>query len=332
VTFANPWLLALVPVVLIITLLAERQSRATGIRFPTGRLLAGISDSFRVSLLRRLPLVRAASAVLLVLALARPQAVTEEKTTGTEGIDIVLCIDLSTSMLTEDFGTRQQRVSRIAAARDVMRDFVLARRNDRIGLVVFALDAYVVSPPTHDHQWLVENIGRLEPGVIDDGTAIGTGLMSALARLKGSTAKSRVVVLVTDGRNNAGDLSPDVAAEAARAMGVRVYSVGVGSKGKALYPTAGPEGRTIYRPVQADLDEKTLEAIASRTGARYFRASDGDSLRRVYDEIDALEKSRIEQKVYRESDDLYPLFLLPAVALLMLEVFLRQTVLRRIPC
>jgi Ca-activated chloride channel family protein len=329
--FHDPLLLALALIVLPACFFLRRRGEGPGMRFSSGRLLAGMKETSRVKAIRYMPLLRALAAVLIVIALARPQAVSEEVTILKEGIDIVLAVDVSTSMLAEDFQVQGEKKNRLAAAKDVMKEFVRARDNDRIGMIVFGSRAYPVSPITFDHDWLRENLQRVEIGMVEDGTAIGSGLMSALNSLKNSTAKSRVIILLTDGRNNAGAITAEGAAAAAKALGVKVYAVGIGSRGRARYPVRDPFGRIIYKTADADIDEGTLQMIASASGGRYFRATDTEALRNIYREIDGLEKTKSETKVYYNYQELFPFFLLPAFFLLLLELVLTNTGLRTAP-
>jgi Ca-activated chloride channel family protein len=243
----------------------------------------------------------------------------------------VLAVDTSTSMLAEDFELGGERENRLVVVKEVMKDFISNRHSDRIGIVAFASGAYTVSPLTLDYGWLIQNLDRVKIGMIEDGTAVGLGVSSALNRLKDTEAKGKVVIVLTDGRNNAGNISPLMAAEAAKALNIKVYTIGAGTKGLAPYPAKDFFGNTVYRQVKIEIDEETLKRIANATDARYFRATDTKSLRSIYDEIDKLETTPIEEKGYTEYKELFHLFLIPGLVLLMLEVILKNTVLRRIP-
>lgn len=269
--------------------------------------------------------------VLIITALARPQSPLKESKIHTEGIDIVLAIDVSGSMLAEDFQLGTKRANRLEAVKKVVENFVKKRENDRLGVVAFAARAYTVCPLTLDHDWLLQNMERVKIGMMEDGTAIGSGISSALTRLRDTKAKSKVVILLTDGRNNAGKISPLTAAEAASALKIKIYAIGAGTKGEAPFPVQDFFGQTIYRLMQVDIDEDTLQAVASKTKAEYFRATDTESLEKIYAEIDKLEKAAIEEKGYLEYKELFPVFLIPAVILVFLEVILSNTVLRKIP-
>ena len=329
--FQNPLLLILIPIVLLILFLAKKKNEESCIRFSNNELFAGLKETFRIKLFRNIILLRFLSLVFIILALARPQAIIEESMIFKEGIDIVLSVDVSTSMLAEDFRIDAKRQNRIEVARDVIKDFVRARNNDRIGIVAFASRPYTICPLTLDHDWLQQNLTRLEVGMIEDGTAIGSGLIVAMNKVKDTDTKEKIIILLTDGRNNAGDVPPIVAAEAAKALKIRIYTIGVGSKGAAMYPVSDPFGKITYRSVDVDIDEDTLRAIASKTGASYFRATDAEALKKIYQDIDHLEKHGIEEKIYYKHQELYHLFLITAIALLLLEFVLKNTILRKLP-
>jgi Ca-activated chloride channel family protein len=326
--FASPWLLALVPVALAAGWrLGRRRARADA-RLPlpgAGLRLALRSPWVRVD--RWLPALRTAGLTLMILALARPQAGSRIENLTSEGVDIVVALDHSRSMLAEDF----RPANRLEVAKHTVAEFVAGRPEDRIGLVVFAGVAATRCPLTLDHEMLLEFLEPVEITSPDDrGTAIGMGVATAVNRLRRSAAKSRVVVLVTDGRNNAGQLGPTAAAEAARALGIKVYTVGVGTEGDAPYPVDGPLGRQYVR-LPADLDEKLLREIADITGGRDFRATDPRGLREIFATIDRLEKTEIESRVRVLYTELFPHVLMPALALLLVERVAWATRLKRVP-
>jgi Ca-activated chloride channel family protein len=330
-SFQHPlFLLLLLPVLIGAYYLRKRKIKAS-LTFPTERLLRQLEPSLRVTLSRNVYLLRITALCLIVVALARPQFPIEESKIQTEGIDIVLALDVSTSMLAEDFSLKGKRVNRLDAVKDVVKSFIQGRENDRIGLIGFAARAYIVSPLTLDYSWLLQNLERVKIGMIEDGTAIGLGLASSLNRLKDTKAKSKVIVLLTDGRNNAGDISPSLASETAKSLGIKVYTIGAGTKGLAPYPGRDFFGNKVYQPIKIDIDEDTLMDIAAKTGAKYFRATDTQSLREIYSEIDKMEKTPIEEKGYLEYKELFTGFLGIALALILLEVGLSNTYLRRIP-
>ena len=328
----DPWLLPLlVPLLLALPLLVRRERQRDGLRFPTLGLLANVPDTLRARAARWLPWLRYPALVLLLLALARPQSLLTSEPVRAEGIDIVLAVDVSTSMLAEDLVAGAPRQSRLAAAREVLREFVGRRGDDRLALVAFAARPYLVAPLTLDGDWLRSNLDRLESGLIEDGTALGDALLAALNRFPDKPKRERVVILLTDGRSNAGDVAPAVATEAARALGARVYTIGVGGTGEAFFPFADPLGGTSYRRVRADLDEATLTAIAQRTGGAFFRATDPAALAAVYRAIDRLERRPIEERVARSYAERFPPPLLAGLLLLALELLLAGTLLRRAP-
>lgn len=277
--------------------------------------------------LRHAPFVlRIAAFALMVVALARPQAVEEQSKINAEGIDIMLAIDISGSMLARDF-----QPDRLTAAKEVAGSFISDRQGDRIGLAVFAGEAFTQSPLTTDKSTLQTLLARIRSGVIEDGTAIGNGLATALNRLRESDSKSKVVILLTDGVNNRGEIAPLMAADIAADMGIKVYTIGVGKRGKAPYPAIDMFGNMTYQMMDVEIDEKTLSEIASRTGGKYFRATDKQKLKAIYDEINQMEKSKVEitdLTIYHEQ--WVPLVLL-ALVLLLVEFLFSQIILKRIP-
>jgi Ca-activated chloride channel family protein len=274
--------------------------------------------------------LRILAMALIILAVARPQAGQAREIVKGEGVDIALALDISGSMASLDF----QPQNRLEAAKGVIADFVQKRPYDRIGLVVFASSAFNQSPPTTDRNVLLRLLDRTELATdlgIDDGTAIGMGLANAGNMLKDSSAKSRVIILLTDGVNNAGEIDPLTAAQAAEALGLRVYTIGMGRPGEVPVPVVDLFGREqiVYR--ESDLDEATLQAIADTTGGRYFRAEDTAGLQEIYDEIDSLETSQVEVERFTRYQELMGWLLLPALGLFLTEMALRKTVLRSLP-
>ena len=277
--------------------------------------------------LRHLPFaLRAAAVGLIIVALARPQDAEQYSNTSTEGIDILLALDVSGSMLARDF-----RPDRITAAKEVAGSFIADRCGDRIGLVVFAGEAYTQSPLTTDQGTLQTLLGRIRSGIIEDGTAIGNGLATAINRLRESDAKSKVVILLTDGENNAGQIAPLTAAGIAEAQGIRVYTIGVGTQGKAPYPFVDMFGQVSYRMAEVKIDEKTLREMAEATGGRYFRATDKAKLEAIYEEIDRLEKSEVEISEFTLYHEEFVRWVLAALVLLAAEFLLSHFVFRKIP-
>lgn len=292
--------------------------------------IRGVTDSPRTVryYLRHLPFVlRATAFSLLVVALARPQDVEQNVTTNTEGIDIMLAIDVSASMLARDF-----QPDRITAAKEVAGSFIADRYGDRIGLVVFAAEAFTQSPLTTDQSTLQTLLARIRSGLIDDnGTAIGNGLATAINRLRESDSKSKVIILLTDGVNNRGQITPMTAAEIAKAQGIRVYTIGVGTRGTAPYPYVDMFGNVSVAQVPVEIDEKTLSAMAEMTGGKYFRATDNEKLKAIYDEINQLEKSKVEVFEHIAYHEQFLGWVLAALGLLLAEFLLSNLVLKRIP-
>jgi Ca-activated chloride channel family protein len=267
-----------------------------------------------------------------VIAEARPQLGRTITRTQASGVDIMLCIDVSTSMLAEDFSIGNQRAARMEAVKKVAQQFVEERPNDRIGIIAFAGRPYMVSPLTLDHDWLIKNlVERVQTGLVEDGTAIGSALATAENRLKDQEAKTKIIVLLTDGDNNAGKVMPVTAAEAAKALGIRVYTIGAGTRGMAPYPMTTPFGQTVYQNIQVEIDEDTLKKIASITNGQFFRATDTRSLQDIFGEIDKLEKTKIEVEKIAQYRDLFPWFLIAGISLLTVEILASQTIWRRLP-
>lgn len=334
-TFRNPWVLTFLLLLIPFVIYTKRKVKTPGFRFSSEKFLHGLGSSFKLKLAQNLILLRAAAVFLVIIALARPQSPIEESKIQTEGIDIVLAVDCSTSMLAEDFKLNGKRQNRLEVVKNVVKNFIEGRKNDRIAIIAFAGKAYAVCPLTLDYSWLLQNLERVETGTIEDGTAIGSGLASSLNRLKDIPTnvgtKSKIIILLTDGRNNAGKISPITASEAAKALRIKVYTIGVGTKGLAPYPMKDFFGNTVYQPVKIDIDEDTLRQIAKETGAKYFRATDTKSLRTIYKEIDKLEKTPMEEKGYLEYKELFPKFLILGMILLLLEIVLGNTILRKNP-
>ena len=327
--FADPAFLVLL--LLLVPALAYRRlarggRRAGALRYPDLALLRR-SGAERTGRLRRVPLaLRLLALSLFIVAFARPQSASISEDVSTEGVDIVMALDISSSMLAQDLVP-----NRLEAAREVAADFVERRRNDRIGLVVFAGQAFTQAPLTIDHPAVSAVMAELEVGMVEDGTAIGLGLATALKRLESSQAASRIIVLLTDGRNNRGEIDPATAAQMARALGVKVYTIGAGSRGTAPVPVDDPVfGRRLVS-IPVDVDEPTLAEVAEVTGGRYFRATDRESLERIYEEIDALETTEIDVQSFTRYGELFHFPLAAGLGLLLLEIGLAQTVLRRLP-
>ena len=276
--------------------------------------------------LRHVPFIlRMAAVAVLIIILARPQSTNSWQNTSTEGIDIVLAMDISSSMLAQDL-----KPNRLEASKDVAASFINGRPNDNIGLVVFAAESFTQCPLTTDHTVLLNLFKDIQPGIIQDGTAIGLGLANAVSRIKDSQAKSKVIILLTDGVNNAGEIAPVTAAEIAKTFGIRVYSIGVGTQGMAPYPFQSAFG-VPYQDIPVEIDEATLKQVAATTGGQYFRATDNASLKEIYSEIDKMEKTKISVQQYSKKQEEYKNWALLLFALLLVEILLRNTLLRNIP-
>ena len=327
--FASPhylWLLTLLAPMIAYYVWRTMQGGAA-IQISTVEGVARAPKSVRYYL-RHLPFaLRAAAFWLLVVALARPQQIEQNVRTSSEGIDIMLVIDVSASMLARDF-----EPDRITAAKEVAGSFISDRYGDRIGLVAFAAEAFTQSPLTTDQSTLQTLLAQIRSGLIDDsGTAIGNGLATAINRLRESDAKSKVVILLTDGVNNRGEITPITAAEIARAQNIRVYTIGVGTEGMAPYPAVDMFGNITFVKQKVEIDEKTLTAMAEMTGGRYFRATDNAKLKAIYDEINQLEKSKVEVTEHLSYHEQFLAWVLAALGLLLAEFLLANLVLKRIP-
>ena len=327
-TFLHPhvlWLLLLIPALALFYILWRRKQQAT-LRTPSLQLLQGAGAGWRVRLRHLVPVLRLLGLSAIIIALARPQSSTSWTESQVEGIDIMLTMDISTSMLAMDF-----EPNRVEAAKEVAMRFIANRPNDNIGLVVFAGESFTACPLTQDHATLVNRLSQMKPGIIEDQTAIGSGLATAISRLKDSKTKSKVVILLTDGANNTGNISPSMAAELAKTLGISVYTIGVGSgSGAAPYPIETPVG-TVVRNMPVDLDEPTMRQIAEISGGEYFRATDNQSLAKIYKEIDRLEKTKLSTRSYHKVYEQFAFFVLIAALCLLLEWLLRSTIFRLNP-
>ncbi|MDD2856581.1 MAG: VWA domain-containing protein [Desulfuromonadaceae bacterium] len=329
--FQNPEFFALLFIALPI-LIARRsgKQRAPSITIPDGTLLLRLPETICSRAVKMLPWMRLAALLLLVVALARPQSIMRETRTLTKASDLMIALDLSSSMLAEDSAKGGSVKNRLMVSKEVLGSFLQKRTGDRIGLIAFAALPYSAAPLTLDHVWLNSAIERLQVGAIEDGTALGDALLAALNRLRDKKNDSSTVILISDGRNNTGT-SPEEAAAAAAALGIRVYTVGIGSTGGAFFPVDDPLGGGSYTRMEADLDEPTLRAIAASTGGKYFRADDKPGMEKVFLDIDALEKQRIEQKLYFSYQELFPFCAVTALLLFLASELLGMTLLKRIP-
>jgi len=340
IEFAHPWfLLGLLAVPLLAWMRGDRGG-APAVEFSSTALLRSlgrVAESKAGNFLTGLYFLGLAS---LIVALARPQGGKTTTEAQASGIDIMMLIDVSGSMLTEDYTMDGQQTNRLAAVTSVTKKFIEGRPNDRIGLMAFASRPYLVSPLTLDHDWLLENLDRVHIGQVVDGTAIGSAIAAGLNRLKDPTSKSKVLILLTDGVNNCGKITPETAAEAAKALGIRLYAIGAGTNGIAPVPvfednTETPrldrDGKPMYIDVQVEFDEAQLRKVAQLAGGHFYRASDTESMEGIFSEIDKLEKSTVHYKKTLAYTDLYPWFLTAGLALVSVELMLGQTVWRRLP-
>lgn len=322
------WLLLLLPV---LAYWWGNKGKIPSLKFPTLAVgqLVGRKTKSRIG--GFFLLIRLLALTLLILALARPQQGKSTTEIEASGIDIMLVIDASPSMLSLDFKLDGNQVDRLTVVKKVIRSFIQERPNDRIGLVGFAGDAYLVSPLTLDHDWLQKRMDQINPGDLGQATAIGSGLIAGINRLESKKSKSRIIILLTDGVNNAGSVTPPMAAEVARSLGIKIYAIGAGIEGEAPMPVRGPFGGQRIEMVKVEIDEPMLKNISQKTGGLYFRATDTESLKKIYAEINQLEVSKRSIRKQDNYKELFATFLIPAVVLLLLELTLSQTLYRRVP-
>ncbi len=332
-TFAHPWFLLLLPVLPVLAWLKGKRGRPPAFVYSSVQLARGILNVTQSRSGGFLAALRWLVLALLIMALAQPRLTRSETQVKASGVDIVVALDMSASMASEDFEVGRNRLSRLAMAKEVLKQFIGKRPSDRIGLVVFATQAYIASPLTLDHDFLLENIERLELGAIDDSsTAIGSALSTAINRLRELKSKTKLVILMTDGQNNAGKIAPLTAAEAAKALKVKAYTIGVGMRGMAPMPKFDQFHRKLgYRMEPVDIDEDTLQHIAHMTGGKYYRADNSQRFQAIYTEIDQLEKTEADIKKYAHHDELFAWMIAPGLGLLLLETLLRHTLFRRLP-
>lgn len=331
-TFANSAYLLLILLIIpcILWYILKGNKRRAALSVPTTSMYGGMSRSWKYYLIHVPFILDMVSIVLLSLILARPQTTDRWQDTEIEGIDIMLCVDVSTSMLAEDL-----KPNRIEAAKQVASEFINGRPNDNIGLTIFAGEAFTQCPMTVDHSVLLNlflNVSSdiAAKGIIEDGTAIGMGLANAISRLKDSQAKSKVIILLTDGSNNRGEISPMTAAEMAKSFGIRVYTIGVGTNGTAPYPVQGAFGRQ-YVNMAVEIDENVLRQIAQTASGQYYRATSNSKLKEVYEEIDKLERTKLQVKEFSKNQEEFQSLALALLLSLLFSILLKQTVLRTIP-
>jgi Ca-activated chloride channel family protein len=326
--FANTYFLFLLVIIPLIGwwYFQKQKGRGATLRFSHLSVIKNVHSISAVRARHILFIMRFLVLSLLILAFARPQSGIKGEEVITEGIDIVLVMDVSSSMLAEDI-----KPNRVEATKQVAAEFIKGRKNDRIGMVVFSGQSFTQCPLTIDYGILLNFLDQIKVGMIEDGTALGMGLATGVNRLRNSEAKSKVIVLLTDGRNNRGEIDPITAAQTAQAFDIKVYTIGAGTRGSALYPVNDPFFGKRYVPMQVDVDEETLQKIASLTQGEYYRATDRQSLEKIYQEIDTMEKTEIKVKEYTRYSELFFYFLGAALFLLMGEVVLANTRFRKIP-
>jgi len=338
--FAHPWVLLGLLVVPVLAWMRGDRGGAPAVEFSSTALLRSLgrmAESSAGNFMTGLYYLGLAS---LIVALARPQGGKTTTQVQASGIDIMILLDVSGSMLTEDYFMDGQRTNRQEAVKSVTKKFIEARTNDRIGLMAFASRPYLVSPLTLDHDWLLQNLDRVHIGQVEDGTAIGSAIAAGLNRLKDPNSKSKVLILLTDGVNNCGKIAPETAAEASKALGVRLYAIGAGTNGNApvpIYepntetPRLDPSGKPMYVEVHVEFDEAQLKRVAQIANGHFYRAADMKSMQDIFSEIDKLEKSTVQYKKTQQFTDLYPWFLTAGLVLISLEMVLAQTAWRRLP-
>ena len=331
-TFAYPYLLLLLLLLPVLAWLKGKRGQPPAFVYSSVQLVRGILNITQARSGGFLSALRWFILALFIIALAQPRLTKSETKITASGVDIAVALDMSGSMASEDFEVGRERLNRLAMAKQVLKKFIEKRPSDRIGLVVFATQAYIAAPLTLDHDFLLRNLERLDLGTIDGSqTAIGSALSAAINRLRELKSKSKIVILMTDGQNNAGKVAPLTVAEAAQTLKIKVYTIGVGMQGQAPMPFRDPFGIKRYQMVPVDIDEDTLQKIANMTGGKYYRADNAQKFQAIYGEIDKLEKTEAEVKKYAHHDELFAWIIAPGLALLLLEVFLRHTIFRRLP-
>jgi len=322
------WLLALLP---LLALLRGRRGPVAAVKYSSADIARQVARETRSRVGNWLTPLTLLALALVIAALARPQFGRNTSTVEASGVDMILALDCSGSMEALDFKLDGQRASRLDVVKSVVSKFIDERPNDRIGLVGFAGAPYLVSPLTLDHDWLQQNLDRVQIGTVEDGTAIGSALATSVNRLRDQPGKSKIVVLLTDGQNNAGKILPDTAAQAAKVLGVKVYTIGAGVRGEAPVPVTDAFGNKRLAMAKVDVDEATLQKVADETGGQFFRATDTESLEKIYGEIDRMEKTTHELKKFEHHSELFAWAILPALGLLGAGLALDHTRFRRLP-
>ena len=337
-TFARPWLLLLLLAIPLFAYLRGKRGPAAALTFSSTSTLRALGKQSAALAGRFLRALIFATLALFIVAIARPQLGKSLTQVEASGIDIMLVLDVSGSMLTRDFTIGGDQAARLDAIREVTRKFIERRPNDRIGMIAFAGRPYIVSPMTLDHDWLLQNLERVRIGLVEDGTAIGSAMASAANRLNDKHSKSRVIVLLTDGENNAGKISPNTAAEAVKALKIHFYAIGAGINGIApapIYTSRGPMtdalGNILYQNQRVEFNEAGLKEVARIADGKFYRATDTKSLEQIYNDIDKLEKSTIAVKKYQEYRDLFPVCIMSGCGLLVAQLLLSQTIWKKLP-
>jgi Ca-activated chloride channel homolog len=330
-TFAHPWAFALLLLLPLMAILRGRWGKAPAVQYSGLSLLGDLGKARRVRAGGWLSALRYLALACFIVALARPQTINTTSQVQESGIDLMLAIDLSPSMDALDYHENGQEISRVQAVRETVGKFIQARPNDRIGMVVFAGEAYLMSPLTLDHDWLLQNVDRLQVGLAGDATAIGSALAACANRLRHQNSKSKIIVLLTDGANNAGKITPIAAAEAAHALGIKIYTIGAGSADVAKFPRRNMFGQIEYTTIPVDIDEGALQRIADAGGGKFYRAADTETLKHVYEEINQLETSKVSTKQYNHFTEYFMWSVYPGLLFLGVEIALAHTRLRRVP-
>jgi Ca-activated chloride channel family protein len=339
-TFAQPWLLLLLLAIPLLAYLRGKRGPAAALIFSSTKILHALGKTSAARAGKFLRALLLVSLAILCLALARPQLGKSLTQVDASGIDIMVVLDVSGSMLTKDFAIGGESASRIDAIREVTRRFIEGRPNDRIGIIAFAGRPYVVSPMTLDHDWLTQNLDRVRIGLVEDGTAIGSAIAAAANRLNDKHSKSRVIVLLTDGENNAGKIPPNTAAEAVKALGIRFYAVGAGINGVAPAPVFNTQtgrpvtdmlGNVLYQNQRVQFNEAGLKEVAKIADGQFFRATDTKSLEQIFQGIDKMEKTTVSVKKYQQYRDLFPACIMAGCGLLVAQILLSQTVWKKLP-
>ncbi|MES2477243.1 MAG: VWA domain-containing protein [Verrucomicrobiota bacterium] len=329
--FVHPGFLFLLLLLPVMAIWKGRWGQPVAVRMPSTLDALGAGAKPRSKVGGFMAFLGLLSFALLIVALARPRHGKGSTDIEASGIDIALVLDVSGSMEALDFQLEGRPANRLEVVKDVVGKFVMQRPNDKLGIVAFAGRPYLVSPLTMDQEFLGKRVASVKMGQVEDGTAIGSAIASAVSHLKDSKAKSRIVILLTDGVNNAGAVNPETAAEAAKTLGIKIYAIGAGTRGDAPMPVQDAFGRTHLQTVKVEIDDEMLLRVAEATGGQYFRATDTDSLEKIYDSINQLEKTTRKLKKYQQYDELYLWFLIPGLCLLLLELVLSQTRFRRLP-